>query len=100
MIMRFLDRILPGEVTWQFPMNLFARLDHFIAPVAPGKIVRRRDAVLVSILIGRGRVPSACPIQCDRGRCLYRQLVYLPARSALDFAHTARYSTRRCNPPV
>ena len=100
MIMRFLDRILPGEVTWQFPMNLFARLDHFSAPVAPGKIVRRRDAVLISILIGRGRVPSAWPIQCDRDRDLYRQLPCLPARPVLDFVQTARFSTGPSNPPV
>jgi len=100
MIMRFLERILPGEVIWQFPMNLFTRLDHFTAPVEPGKIARRREAVLISILIGRGRVPSAGPIQCDRDRDLYRQLPCLPARSVLDFVQTARFSTARSNPPV
>ena len=70
--MRIQERILPGEVIWQFPTNLLSRLDHFDAPVAPAKIVRRREAVLISILIGRGRVPSVQPIQLDRDRDLYR----------------------------
>jgi len=100
MIMRLLDRNLPSEVIWQFPINLLTRLDHFDAPVAPGKIVRRREAVLISILIGRGRVPSANPIQCDRDQDLYRQLPWLPARSVLDFVQTARFSTGHSNPPV
>jgi len=57
MIMRIQERILPGEVIWQFPTNLLSRLDHFDAPVAPAKIVRRREAVLISVRIGCGRVP-------------------------------------------
>jgi len=68
------ERNLPGEVTWQFPKNSLTRLDHFSDPVALGKKVRRRKAVLISILIGRGRVPSANPIQCDRDQDLYRRL--------------------------
>ena len=67
---------LPGEVIWQFPMNSLSRLDHFAAPVAPAKIVRRREAVLISIRIGRGRVPSAWPIKSDRDQDLYRQLPF------------------------
>src|SRR3981189_1945895 len=99
MIMRVMDRILPGEVTWQFPMNLFARLDHFSAPVAPGKIVRRRDALLISLLIGRGRVPSAWPIPCDRDRDLTSHSLYMVRCALLGFVQPARYSTGRSNPP-
>jgi hypothetical protein len=73
MIMRIQERILPGEVIWQFPTNLLSHLDHFDAPVAPAKIVRRREAVLISVRIGCGRVPSAISIQCGRDRDLYRQ---------------------------
>ena len=78
--MRLREKKLPGEVVWQFSMNLLARLDHFSAPVALGKIARRREAVLISVRIGCGRVPSANPIQCDRDRDLYKQLQSLPAR--------------------
>ena len=100
MIMRIQERILPGEVIWQFSMNLLTCLDHFNAPVALRKIVKRREAVLISVRIGCGRVPSANPIQCGRDRDLYRQLPWLPARSVLDFVQTARFSTGRSNPPV
>jgi hypothetical protein len=34
MIMWLVDRNLPGQVIWQFPMNLLSSLDHFDAPVA------------------------------------------------------------------
>src|SRR4030081_1456451 len=100
MIMRIQERIFPGEVIWQFPTHLLSRLDHFDAPVAPAKIARRREAVLISVRIGRGRVPSAWPIQWDRDRDLYRQLPCLPARPVLDFVQTGRFSTGRSNPPV
>jgi len=73
MIMRIQEKDLPGEVIWQFPMNLLTRPDRFSAPVALRKIVRRREAVLISVRIGCGRVPSANPIQCGRDRDLYRQ---------------------------
>ncbi|SRR6266849_5808973 len=100
MIMRIQERILPGDVIWQFPTNLLTRLDVFNAAVALRKIVRRREAVLISVRIGCGRVPSAISTQCGRDRDLYRQLPWLPARSVLDFVQTARFSTGRSNPPV
>src|ERR1700682_4846376 len=81
-------------------MNSLSRMDHFDTPVAPAQIVRRREAVLISIRIGRGRVPSAWPIKSDRDQDLYRQLPWLPARSVLDFVQTARFSTSHSNPPV
>jgi len=81
MIIRLQKRILPREVIWQIPTNLLTRLGHFNAPVAPGKIVRPRDVVLISIRFGCGRVPSAVPVQHGRDPDLYRQLFRLPTMS-------------------
>ena len=63
MIMLLRERKLPGKVIWQFSMNLLTRLDVFNAAVALRKIVRRREAVLISARVGSGRVPSAISIQ-------------------------------------
>ncbi len=82
MIMLLRERNLPGEVIWQFSLNLLTLLDNFSALVALRKIVGRREVVLISVRIGCGRVPSANPIECGRDRDLYRQLPWLPARSA------------------
>jgi hypothetical protein len=70
-IVRLQERNLPVEVIWQVPIDLHTRLDHFGGSVAFGTIVSRREVVLISIRIGRGRVPSAGPIQFDRDRDLY-----------------------------
>jgi hypothetical protein len=39
MIIRLPECNLPGEVVWQFSMNLLRRLDHFSVPVALRKTV-------------------------------------------------------------
>jgi len=83
MMMRLRERNLPGEVIWQFPINLPARLDHFGAPVALRKIVRRREVVLIFVRIGYGRVPSANPIQCGRDRDQYRLMPLVAYRVGL-----------------
>jgi hypothetical protein len=83
MIMRLRESNLPGEIVWQFSMNLLTRPDHFSAPVALRKIVRRREVVLIFVRIGYGRVPSANPIQCGRDRDLYRLMTLVACRVGL-----------------
>jgi hypothetical protein len=82
--MRLRESNLPGEIVWQFSMNLLTRPDHFSGPVALRKIVRRREVVLIFVGIGYGRVPSASPIQCARDEIL----------------RTARFSAGHSNSPV